>query len=109
MAAGPTDAKNASRRFFVFVRSHSSAHADRAARYDFSASSSAFMCGKAPSSQPTMKTVFSEDHRLQDGKSELIDGKLLPVAPPGRGLTRAQRARRSVSRTLAEVARIAKP
>ena len=25
-----------------------------------------------------MKTVFSEDHRLQDGKSELIDGKLLP-------------------------------
>ncbi len=25
-----------------------------------------------------MKTIFSEDHRLQDGKSELIDGKLVP-------------------------------
>jgi acetoin utilization deacetylase AcuC-like enzyme len=25
-----------------------------------------------------MKTVYSEDHRLQDGQSELIDGKLLP-------------------------------
>jgi acetoin utilization deacetylase AcuC-like enzyme len=25
-----------------------------------------------------MLTVYSEDHRLQDGKSELIDGKLLP-------------------------------
>src|SRR5262249_40162196 len=25
-----------------------------------------------------MKTIFSEDHRLQDGKAELIDGKLLP-------------------------------
>ena len=25
-----------------------------------------------------MKTVFSTDHRLQDGQSELIDGKLLP-------------------------------
>jgi len=25
-----------------------------------------------------MKTVYSDDHRLQDGKSELIDGKLLP-------------------------------
>ena len=25
-----------------------------------------------------MKTVYTEDHRLQDGKAELIDGKLLP-------------------------------
>ena len=25
-----------------------------------------------------MKTVYTDDHRLQDGKSELIDGKLLP-------------------------------
>ena len=25
-----------------------------------------------------MKTIYSEDHRLQDGKAELIDGKLLP-------------------------------
>ncbi len=25
-----------------------------------------------------MLTVYTEDHRLQDGKSELIDGKLLP-------------------------------
>jgi acetoin utilization deacetylase AcuC-like enzyme len=25
-----------------------------------------------------MKTVYSDDHRLQDGKSELIDGKLMP-------------------------------
>ncbi|MEX1205326.1 MAG: histone deacetylase family protein [Dongiaceae bacterium] len=25
-----------------------------------------------------MKTVYSDDHRLQDGKSELIDGKLVP-------------------------------
>ncbi len=25
-----------------------------------------------------MKTIFTEDHRLQDGKSELIDGKLMP-------------------------------
>jgi len=25
-----------------------------------------------------MRTVYSEDHRFQDGKSELIDGKLLP-------------------------------
>jgi len=25
-----------------------------------------------------MRTVYTEDHRLQDGKSELIDGKLLP-------------------------------
>ena len=25
-----------------------------------------------------MKTVFTEEHRLQDGKAELIDGKLLP-------------------------------
>ncbi len=25
-----------------------------------------------------MKTVYTEDHRLQDGKSELIDGKLVP-------------------------------
>ncbi|MFO1062110.1 MAG: histone deacetylase family protein [Dongiaceae bacterium] len=25
-----------------------------------------------------MKTIYSDDHRLQDGKSELIDGKLLP-------------------------------
>ncbi|MCP5157678.1 MAG: histone deacetylase family protein [Ectothiorhodospiraceae bacterium] len=25
-----------------------------------------------------METVYSDDHRLQDGKSELIDGKLLP-------------------------------
>ena len=25
-----------------------------------------------------MKTVYSDDHRHQDGKAELIDGKLLP-------------------------------
>ena len=25
-----------------------------------------------------MKTVYSDDHRLQDGKAELIDGKLMP-------------------------------
>jgi acetoin utilization deacetylase AcuC-like enzyme len=25
-----------------------------------------------------MKTIFTEDHRLQDGKAELIDGKLMP-------------------------------
>ncbi|MDH3595961.1 MAG: histone deacetylase family protein [Rhodospirillales bacterium] len=25
-----------------------------------------------------MKTIYTEDHRLQDGKAELIDGKLLP-------------------------------
>lgn len=25
-----------------------------------------------------MKTVYTEDHRLQDGKAELIDGKLMP-------------------------------
>ena len=25
-----------------------------------------------------MITIFSEDHRLQDGKAELIDGKLVP-------------------------------
>ncbi len=25
-----------------------------------------------------MKTIYSDDHRLQDGKAELIDGKLLP-------------------------------
>ncbi len=25
-----------------------------------------------------MLTVYTEDHRLQDGKSELFDGKLLP-------------------------------
>jgi len=25
-----------------------------------------------------MKTVYTDDHRLQDGKSELIDGKLVP-------------------------------
>ncbi len=25
-----------------------------------------------------MKTIFTDDHRLQDGKAELIDGKLLP-------------------------------
>jgi acetoin utilization deacetylase AcuC-like enzyme len=25
-----------------------------------------------------LKTIYTEDHRLQDGKSELIDGKLLP-------------------------------
>ena len=25
-----------------------------------------------------MKTIYSEDHRLQDGKAELIDGKLMP-------------------------------
>jgi acetoin utilization deacetylase AcuC-like enzyme len=25
-----------------------------------------------------VRTIFSEDHRLQDGKAELIDGKLLP-------------------------------
>lgn len=25
-----------------------------------------------------MKTIYTEDHRLQDGKAELIDGKLMP-------------------------------
>jgi hypothetical protein len=25
-----------------------------------------------------MKTIYSERHRLQDGKAELIDGKLMP-------------------------------
>ena len=25
-----------------------------------------------------MRTIFSEDHRLQDGKSELVDGRMLP-------------------------------
>jgi acetoin utilization deacetylase AcuC-like enzyme len=25
-----------------------------------------------------MKTIYTDDHRLQDGKAELIDGKLLP-------------------------------